>query len=222
MGTPADKPIAVDGVFYVPNHIARYVPFLKPDSRYKGYSRIENGLLGLPFQFYSYSLAALKKVTVLTTQGQTTNRFIGITAAMGLAYMGMQIKYRNNPYILDQMSIEDKIARSFDMSGLGAIYSDMFYTSMATSMALGGPNIGGGIINPKYPQEKNYVDAATGFLGAGPSISVDLVRAAGEFAMGDTGEGAKDFIMNLPFMRLWFLKEITNDMTRALAGGNRY
>jgi len=40
--------------------------------------------------------------------------------------------------------------------------------------------------------------------------------------MGDTGEGAKDFIRNLPFMRLWFLKEITNDMTRALAGGNRY
>ena len=222
MGSPADKPIAVDGVFYVPNHVARYIPFVKPDQRYQGYSRIENGLLGLPFQFYSYSLAALNKVTVLTTQGQTTNRFVGITAAMGLAYMGMQIKYRNNPYILDQMSIEDKIARSFDMSGLGAIYSDMFYTSMATSMALGGPNIGGGIVNPKYPQEKNYVDAATGFLGAGPSISVDLVRAAGEFTMGDTGEGAKDFIRNLPFMRLWFLKEITNDMTRALAGGNRY
>ena len=222
MGTPADKPIAVDGIFYVPNHVARYIPFLKPDQRFQGYSRIENGLLGLPFQFYSYSFAALNKVTVLATQGQVTNRFIGMTSAMGLAYMGMQLKYRNNPWILDNMSIEDKIARSFDMSGLGAIYSDMFYTSLHTSLALGGPNIGGGIINPKFPQQPSYLDAASGIMGAGPSISIDLARAAGKFAMGETGEGAKEFIRNLPFARLWFLKELTNDMTRAIAGGNRY
>ena len=44
MGTPADKPIAVDGVFYVPMHIARQVG-MKEDPKFKGYARIENGLL---------------------------------------------------------------------------------------------------------------------------------------------------------------------------------
>tara|TARA_R100000664_G_scaffold807_3_gene2397 strand:- start:1657 stop:5022 length:3366 start_codon:yes stop_codon:yes gene_type:complete len=224
MGTPADKPIMVDGVFYVPMHVARHIPYLREDSIYKGYARIENGLLGMPFQFYSYSLAALNKVTVLYTQGQVRNRLTGIISAMGLAYMGMQLKYRNNPWILDNMSIEDKIARSFDMSGLGAIYSDMFYKAMATSIALGGPNIGGGIVNPKFPPQTDtpILDTTTGILGAGASITTDLTKAAGKFLAGDTGEGAKEFIRNLPLMRLWFLKELTNDMTRAIASGNRY
>ena len=224
MGTPADKPIAVDGVFFVPMHVARHIPFLREDSVYKGYARIENGLLGMPFQFMSYSLAALNKITVLYTQGQVRNRVTGIAASMALAYMSLQIKYRNNPFILEQMTLEDKIARSFDASGLGAVYSDIFYRSLSASIALGGPNITGGMVNPKFPPDTNnpYAEVGTGILGAGSSITYDLAKGAGEFVLGNAGEGAKDFIRNLPYARLWFLKEYTNDMTRAIAGGNRY
>ena len=53
MGTPADKPIAVDGVFYVPMRIARLAG-MKED-KVLGYARIEQPLMALPFQFYSYS-----------------------------------------------------------------------------------------------------------------------------------------------------------------------
>ena len=38
-------------------------------------------------------------------------------------------------------------------------------------------------------------------------------------------KGFKDFISNLPYMRLWFLKDLVNDMTRSISdglGANRY
>lgn len=61
MGTPADKPIITDGVVYVPSRIGKMFG-LAEDARYRGYSRIENGLMGLPFQFWSYSLLLLIKL----------------------------------------------------------------------------------------------------------------------------------------------------------------
>ena len=57
MGTPADKPIIADGVVYIPQWIGSKFG-LKSDKRFKGYTRIETGLAGLPFQFWSYSFAA--------------------------------------------------------------------------------------------------------------------------------------------------------------------
>ena len=224
MGTPADKPLATDGVFYIPMRIARMAG-MKEDPRVSGYARIEQPLMALPFQFYSYAFAAANKITGLYAQGAVTNRLTGVVTMMGLAYMGMQLKYMNNPYVLENMSLEDKIARSFDMSGLAAIYSDIFYTSLHTSLALGGPDIGMGVISPKYRQEKDYIDAVTMPMGAGVGIGTDLVRSAGSFVMGDYGEGSKDFISNLPYMRLWFLKDLVNDMTRSISdglGANRY
>ena len=217
MGSPADKPIAVDGVFYVPMHIGKLLR-LTEDKRFKGYARIENAMLGLPFQFYSYSFAALNKITTLYAQDQVTNRLTGIVTAMGLAYMGMQLKYRSNPFVLEQMTLEDKMARAFDMSGLAALYSDTFYTAMHTSMALGGPDIGMGMISPKFPQEKSYVDAVAGLGGSGVSITADLLKSMKSFLDGDYGEGTKEFISNLPGARLWFLRDYVNDMSRGIAG----
>ena len=172
MGTPADKPIAVDGVFYVPIHVARKVfPNIKEDPKFKGYHRIENGLLGMPFQFMSYSFAAANKITASLAQGQIKNRAVAITASMGLGYMGMELKYKD--YQMEQMAWPDVIARSFDASGVAALHSDLFYTAMNISQALDGPNISGGLIKPKFKQDKSAVDAFLGFAGAGPSYAVD-------------------------------------------------
>ena len=112
------------------------------------------------------------------------------------------------------MSWEDKLARSIDSSGILAMYSDLFYTAMDTSLALGGPDISMGLLQPKVP--RNYEDlnaferaeevvGAVG--GAGPSIGIDLFNGASEFVMGEYGEGSKNIIKNLPYMRLWFIKE---------------
>ena len=211
MGTPADKPIITDGIVYIPMRVASQFG-MKEDAAYKGYARIENGLLGLPFQFYSYALAAVNKTTAAYGHGQLKSQYVGTAISMGLGYMLLQAK---TPDYID-MSFQDQFARSFDYSGVAALYSDMFYTAMSTSLALGGPNITGGGLQPRFPQKPDAVDAATGVLGAGTSISTDLARGMYELTTGNVGEGSKEIIRNLPFARLWFLKGKMNEMTRML------
>lgn len=211
MGTPADKPIITDGIVYIPIRVASQFG-MKEDAKYKGYSRMESPLLGLPFQFMSYSLAAVNKTTAAFAHGQIKSQFIGTAMSLGLGYMLLQAKTPD--YI--EMNFSDKFARAFDYSGVAPLYSDLFYTSMGTALALGGPNITGNVLQPRFPQEPNKVDAATGILGAGPGITSDIARGLWELTTGNVGEGGKDVIRNLPFARLWFLKGKMNEMTRML------
>ena len=213
-GTPADKPIITDGVAYVPMSVASKFGMVE-DPKVRGYARIENGLMGLPFQFYSYTLANINKTVATLAQGQIKNRAIGIGTSMGLAYLSL--KLRTPDFVWEDMSAQDKFARSFDMSGVMALYSDLFYTSMHTSLALGGPNITGGILAPKFPQDPSAMDAVTGLAGAGPSWAADVGGGMYQFANGEYGEGAKTIARNAPFARLWFLKDDINQITRAWA-----
>ncbi len=217
MGTPADKPILVDGVAYVPMNVARMFG-MKEDARVRGYSRIESGLLGLPFQVYSYALAATNKVAGSFMQGQMKNRWGGLATAMGAGYLSLMIKTPD--FAWDNMDMEDRFARAFDQSGVMALYSDLFYTAMSTSLALGGPNISGGMLNPKFPPREGtmgMVDAATGVGGAGVSITTDYAEGVGQFLNGEYGEGAKQIMRSLPFARMWFWKNQMNEATNAIS-----
>lgn len=217
MGTPADKPILVDGVAYVPMNVARMFG-MKEDARVRGYSRIESGLLGLPFQFYSYALASTNKVAGSFMQGQMKNRWGGLATAMGAGYLSLMIKTPD--FAWDNMDMEDRFARAFDQSGVMALYSDLFYTAMSTSLALGGPNISGGMLNPKFPPREGtmgMVDAATGVGGAGVSITTDYAEGVGQFLNGEYGEGAKQIMRSLPFARMWFWKNQMNEATNAIS-----
>lgn len=213
-GTPADKPIITDGVVYIPMRVARQFG-MKEDSRYRGYARIENGFLGLPFQFYSYTLANVNKTVAALATGQAKHRAIGVATMMGLAYLSL--KLRTPDFVWEDMSVQDKFARSFDMSGVMALYSDLFYTSMHTSLALGGPNITAGILSPKFPQDPSMLDAVTGVAGAGPSWLADTASGVYAFANGDYAGGGKTVARNLPFARLWFWKDEMNQITHAWA-----
>ena len=219
MGTPADKPLIVDGVAYVPMRIAKmFGAKQKHESKkFRGYFRIENGLLGLPFQFYSYTLAAVNKITASYATGQARNRAVALVTSMGLAYAGLELKNAGRPWVMDNMSFSDKLARSFDMSGLAALYSDIFYTSMHVSAALGGPDVGMGLISPKRPVEEGYGSAAMEVLGAGPSIGQEVAEGVKEFTQGNYGEGSKKIIRTLPTARLWLWRDFMNEATNALA-----
>ena len=213
-GTPADKPIITDGVVYIPMNVASKFG-MKEHPKFKGYARIENGLMGLPFQFYSFVFANVNKTVGAMAQGQIKNRAIGSATMMGLAYMSLQL--RTPDYVWNEMSAQDRFARSFDMSGIMALYSDIFYTSMHTSLALGGPNITGGLLSPKFKQQASVAEAITGLAGAGPSWAYDTGSAMVNFASGNYGEGGKDIVRNLPFARMWFLKDDVNQITNAWA-----
>lgn len=222
MGTPADKPVLVDGVFHIPMRLVEKLRLpLTEDAVVRGYARLESPLLGMPFQFMSYSFAAVNKITAAYAHDQAKNKAVAISAAMGLGFMSVYIK--TPEFAREKMSTEDWIARSFDMSGLAALYSDAMYTSMVTSLAFGGPNITGGIVNPKYPVKKDTIEGIVGPLGTGPNIAHDIVRyGMYEFVTGNYGEGSKNIIRNLPFARLWFLKDYMNEGTRYLSQMGRY
>jgi hypothetical protein len=130
---------------------------------------------------------------------------------LGLSYMAMQI--RTPDVIWDNMNAQDKFARTFDMSGIMALYSDLLYTSMHTSLALGGPNITNGFISPKFNQAGSVADGLTGLSGAGPSWGFDMAKAVTTFASGDYGQGGRDIVRGMPFTGMWFWKDQVNEMT---------
>lgn len=222
MGTPADKPVLVDGVFHIPMSLVEKLRLpMEEDKIVRGYARVESPLLGMPFQFMSYSFAAVNKITAAYAHDQAKNKAVAISAAMGLGFMSVYMK--TPEFAREKMTTEDWVARSFDMSGLAALYSDAMYTSMVTSLALGGPNITGGIVNPKFPVKQDTAEAVTGVLGTGPSIAHDFLRyGMYEFVTGNYGEGSKNIIRNLPYARLWFLKDYMNEGTRYLSQMGRY
>jgi hypothetical protein len=82
-------------------------------------------------------------------------------------------------------------------------------------MALGGPDISMGLIQPKFPQEENIADAAVGLLGAGPSIGLDAYRSVSEIVSGNFGEGAKQGMRTLPLARLWLWKDFMNEASNS-------
>jgi hypothetical protein len=130
----------------------------------------------------------------------------------------LSVKLRTPEWAWNEMSEQDRIARAFDSSGILALYSDMFYRAMHTSLALGGPNISNGFLNPRVPQQPNLADAINTWAGAGPSIAWDTFAVAPyEFMTDSPGEGYKTAFRNLPFARMWMWKDYMNDMTRVWA-----
>ena len=215
MGTPADKPIITDGIAYIPMRIAKQFG-MREDAEFKGYSRIENGLLSLPFQFYSYSLASVNKVAAAHAHGQLKDRFLGTAISMGLGYMVLQ--YKTPDWV--EMSFQDKLARSFDYSGTAALYSDIAYTAMSTSLALGGPNLTGGLLEPRFPQEPSAIDAVSGLGGAGVSIGVEIATGVKDIVTGNVGNGVAELIDSAPFTALWFAKSTFNDFENMFKEGD--
>ena len=219
MGTPADKPNIVDGIVYIPMRVAKRFG-LSEDPKYRGYARIENGLLGLPFQFYSYTFAATNKITAAFAQGQIKNRAAAVVTSVALGYLSMDLKTPD--YVTDKMEWPDLLARSIDNSGLIAMYSDFYYRALHTSAQLGGPDIGMGTINPKFPVKPSVIDPVTDVLGAGPSIATDITKGVMDVVQGNVSEGSKQVVRNLPGARMWFWKDEMNQLTNAFKSFGRY
>ena len=220
MGTPADKPIAVDGVFYVNKNLGKMFG-LKEDKIVKGYARLESGLGALPFQFYSYSFAALNKVTAGFAHGQQKNRVVSMLAAMGLGYMGLKLKNIGRPYVLENMSTEDKLARSFDMSGLAALYTDLGYSAGAFMKdAVDYDAFDKLGINRKGP-DGDLGDAITTFTGAGTAWAYNILKGMQNFYNGDYDEAAGEFLNQTPFMNTLIGREWKKDL-RSLVEKGRF
>ena len=214
-GSPADRPIITDGVVHLPMSIAGKFGF-KEHPVLKGSARIENGFLGLPFQFYNFLFGTMNKTAAAMAHGQVKNRAIGAATMIGLAYMTLKLKTPERTW--DNMNFQDKMARSIDASGLLPFYSDMFYRTMHSTIALGGPNITGGFLQPKFKQRENAFDVVTDLAGAGPSWAANVAEGLFKVVSGDYGNGTADLLRSLPLSTMWFFKGEVSELAQALRG----
>lgn len=212
-GTPADRPIITDGVVHIPMSIASKFG-LQEDRFLKGYARVENGFLALPFQFYNFLFGSMNKTLGAMAHNQVKNRALGASTMLGLSYMILKMK--TNEATFESMSYQDKMARTIDASGLLPFYSDLFYRTMHSTIALGGPNITGGFIQPKFKQRQNPLDVVTDIAGAGPSWAANVAEGIYKVTTGEYGQGASDILRMMPMANMWFLKGEVSELAQAL------
>ena len=215
MGTPADKPIVMSGVAYIPDHLAKLLPFKTAvDPRVKGYRRVESGLLALPFTFYSYTMGAFSKITANHASGAVRNRLSHVAVAMGLGYMIVNTRTPN--WAWDKMDMEDKIMRSFDFSGLAAIYSDMVYRGIAMASEMGYEN--NFPIQPKFQAPPDKIGALVSLGGAPADWSYEVLSSIGQMLSGDVQDGAKGLIRMTPLIETIATGDIIKDTAKDLTG----
>ena len=212
MGTPADKPILMDGVAYVPMSIARDLG-MKEHHIVKGYARVESGLLSLPLTFYTFTMGALNKITANYAQGNVRNKALHFATAMFLGYN--IVKFRTPNFAWDEMSAEDKMLRAFDFSGLAALHSDMGYRLLETVQGLGGAE--DFPISPKFRSDPDTLGAAVSVLGAPADWAYGVAQGAGMLMRGEWQDSAKQMLRFTPLLSTLAFGGYAKDVTRGLA-----
>lgn len=214
MATPADRPILSEGVLYLSTKMASRIPFLRnvaEDSKMTGYIKLESGLMTLPFQFQSYMMAAMNKVTGAYMTGVVRNRYAGIMASMGLGYLVTMA--RTPQFVWDEMNAQDKMMRAFDYGGLAPLYTTLLYDGQAEQLALGFNPLLGDVIAPKFPQKQNLMDAVSGIGGPAVSTLADVGGAVGNLAQGNVAESMGGFFDLLPLVGTVGVQTVLNQFT---------
>ena len=217
MGGPEDKPITMDGVAYVPDHVARLLPYydkLPKDSRVHGYVRIESGFLALPFTFYSFVVGALNKITGNMAAGSVRNKTVHIAVAMMLGYS--VVKLRTPEWAWDKMDMEDKIMRSFDMSGIAALQSDLLYRAITMANELGMEDKFP--IQPKYSGGYDPLGSFVSLGGAPADWTLEVMRSLKQMVEGDVGEGAKSLVNMIPLIETMATGDALKDTMKDIVG----
>lgn len=207
MGTPADKPLMMSGKSYVPMRIASQVG-MKESARVKGYAEIESPLLALPFTFYTYTVGALNKITTNYAQGMVRNNYVHLAVAMFFGYN--IVKFRTPSWAWDEMDAEDKMLRAFDFSGLGALYSDMFYRSLDTGLSFDFANPTP--FEPKFKSDPDTVGGVVSIFGAPADYAYNNVKMLKEFANGNYSTGSEMAVRNIPLIWNVFTKNMAQDL----------
>ena len=201
----ADKPNLMYGVFTVNSEkMARWLettPMAKQAAKWMGYEKLERGgqfnnaFAGLIFQFFSWSMAANRKLVASGISGREAHLMSGALAMLSL---GMLSDYAKNPSYWTYKPTEEKIIRAIEVSGVLALYGDMNFITETVSGGIFGKSVG---LRPALGLPNRFKpDMASGIgeiTGAGPGILVDLGYV---FTHGDY-DARKDAVRRvIPFM----------------------
>ena len=213
--TPADKFNMMTGVIRINNE--EYANLLDNNFfRMLGYTKTDmggkfsNAYMGLPFQFFSWGIAANRKVLTSMVQGRERAVMSGITAAIS---MGMLGDYLKNPTFYGQKDFEEKVIRGVELSGVLGLFGDLNFIAETLSGGLFNKPIG---LRPLLGQEGRFGDpdaiSALGeIVGAGPSMIADLLYA---FGTGNLTYNEKATLIRrmIPFNSLFYIDESFRNM----------
>lgn len=200
----ADKPNMMYGVIKVRsetwnkalnNGFGRWLGY--EEKRFGG--QINNGFLVLPMQFWSWSVAANRKLTVSGLgQGRDANLTGGLLAML---FMGNIANYLKNPDWYESQSVGERTFRAIELSGvidMAMQVNNLFETaSYAFDDPMGLRTMVG--LEPRF-KNQDAMDAVGGIAGAGPSVFLDTAMA---FLSDDSFDAkAASLRRSLPFQNL--------------------
>ena len=203
--TAFDKPMMMNGFMYV-----RMNPILKmmgkqPDPRASTANikmvRLESAVFGLPFKFLNFVFAATNRITMNMFDPNVQNRLTGIIALMGMSYLVLKLKKPD--FWFENRSFPDLVARIFDQSGIGGLYTDLAYHAIHSAIANGYYNNNTAWIKGKF--EPTVAEDIFDKFGATPSMIREWTLGAYDLVTGSTNDGLQKILRNTPVIGLYGL-----------------
>lgn len=167
-------------------------------------AKFENAWLTMPLQFYSWVVAAQRKLLMSGLSGRDKAFISGSMYAMLWADFGNKIK---NPYHSDK-EYEERLLLAFENSGVAAGFSDINRIVESVTSAEHGIRPYTGMEQPYGEPEAH--DAYKVLLGAGPGNVLDLYKA---FDTGTEYDQKYAIRRMLPLQNLWWFKWATRMLT---------
>ena len=199
--THADTFNMMHGVLRIDSEISRNM-LRNPVGRFLGYTntkyggKVSNAWLGLPFQFFSWAIAANRKLLI---SGLSHRELAPISGVLAMVTMGILGDYMKNPRYWSQKNWEEKLIRGVELSGVLALFGDINFSLETLSQGTLGarPSLG----QKTRFGDPDMTDIIGEFTGAGPSIPLDLLYAF----LGDTSFSERSATLRriIPLNTFW-------------------
>lgn len=213
--TSFDKPLVVDGATYV-----RWYPWMKSltlgkldfDPRVSTQNvkmaKIETGVLGMPFQFMNFTLAATNRITGQMLDPARQHRLQGAVALLGLSYISLSLKKPD--WWFESKTAGELTARIADHSGIFGVYADLFYLANHAAIEHGLNDESYDLLKGRYRVREG--DSLWDAAGAGPGMVREWYMATEDMLNGYTKDAKSKFYYNTPSLPLLKLVNLNEDM----------
>lgn len=213
--TSFDKPLVVDGATYV-----RWYPWMKSltmgkldfDPRVSTQNvkmaKIETGVLGMPFQFMNFTLAATNRITGQMLDPARQHRLQGAVALLGLSYLSLSLKKPD--WWFESKTAGELTARIADHSGIFGVYADLFYLANHAAIEHGLNDESYDLLKGRYRVREG--DSLWDAAGAGPGMVREWYMATEDMLNGYTKDAKSKFYYNTPSLPLLKLVNLNEDM----------
>lgn len=219
--TAFDRPMIMDGFVYVKHKPWMNRLGITVDERASikvgknityPMARVESGVMAFPFQFYNFAFAATNRIAASMLDPSRQHRMAGLSALMAMSYITLLIKKPD--WWFENKDMPELMMRSFEMSGITGIYSDLAYQALHSAIATGLHNPDDSWLKGKY--KPTVGDQFADFAGATPGMMREWVLGAHELLTDQSAEGLKRFSYNLPIIGLTPFAEDMRELSRSI------